>query len=393
MQRRLAPGQTNIITGAKGSGKTFAAVSLAQHVLEGDDGYRTDGAAVVVTNLLFGRVRAGAMPDEAYPEGVRHADTLADTFRAVGEILKEYGQRDVTILWLLDEAQNFMMADNNMSGENQAMLMFLANTRKFQMCNLFMSPSIGNFVPRVRCFPSPLEPKPGMCNGQWYKDREKAAKYFGGRSDWRDIVFYRQAPQTPYMPVLIHGTPWTRGLYGGRTKAGEYSYDTRSTAGFSLGENGNGVAFDIKSFIDATSKGLSWQLAQNIESFFSRWDDLGGDVPADPNQALYDRLREQCAVIDRMRTGEQPVTWRQIGQWFAEPESTLRLRYLKYVELRERGAGVPDGLRKNDAASVLRSAQDDPLRAGVYIQPNGDPPGGGLPLRKTAPERGGGEAR
>lgn len=323
----LQPGETIVLAGKRGGGKTATALSIAQHAMEGDYGHRH---VEVITNVLFGRVRQGGQPVEDYPAGVHHEDTLAGTMRRIGEIVSEYGPGNCLIIWLLDEAQNFMLADMNGSKENMALTKYLGNARKFDVCNMFLTPAINNLTPRVRCFPTG-ESKSGYCSAQLQKDPARAREIVGSRADPRSITFVRTDAESDPVPIFIRPTSWIRGIYSNGLEVGSYGYDTKSTATFSVGENGNGVPFSFEDFIRATSGGLSHELPRKISDYFDKWDAEGGEDAEDelPGED-YNRIRisDQCRRIERMR--DLGLTWRDISEIEGEAMTTVQSRFYKF---------------------------------------------------------------
>lgn len=379
IRRTIAGGQTLVVAGRRGEGKTHCAISMIQNAMMGD--YDLPTPVVCITNVVFGQSIAGSpMPIEGYPPGVYHEDTLAGTLRRTGEILTEYGPGNVTIIWMLDEAQNFMLADFNAAKENLALTKFLGNARKFGLCNIFLTPAINNLTPRIRCFPTGDE-KSGYSSCHFLKDRARAERISGGR-DGRNITFYRESATMDYQPIAIKSGSWTRGLYGGKLPAGAYSYDTLSTATFSIGENENGVAFDLGSFIKATSSGLSHEVPRKISDWFAAWDASGEDnLPGEDSLTL--RIRETC---DRMARIEHIVAIK--GAKLEESrrkDGNLKLRFSQedyaYIEGVSRST-IVSWTKKNEKLSIipLSSEKDidnsEPSVPRGYIQPINDKNGG-----------------
>ena len=350
----LQPGETIVVAGRRGHGKTATVISMAQHAVEGDYGHDN---VEIITNVVFGRVRRGGKPVEDYPEHVHHEDTLSGTMRRAGEIIREYGPGGCTILWLLDEAQNYMMADENGRKENLALTKYLGNARKFDICNVFMTPTLNNLTPRVRCFPTG-ESKSGYCSAQMIKDKDLALRRVGGRTDPRSITFVRTEPDMEPMPVFIKPTSWMRGIYGGLPD-GEYGYDTKSMATFSVGENDYGVPFSLEEFLKITSKGLSHELPDKIDEYFDLWDAQGSDSSEELPGEDYGRIRiaDQCRRIERARG--IGLTWKEIAAVEGEAMTTVQSRFYKFT------GDCPSS--KSEIASILTNDETEGGRAGAYI--------------------------
>ena len=322
----LQPGETIVVAGRRGHGKTATVMSMAQHAVEGDYGH---DEVEIITNIVFGRVRRGGKPVEDYPDHVHHEDTLAGTLRRAGEIIREYGSGGCTILWLLDEAQNYMMADENGKKENLALTKYLGNARKFDICNVFMTPTLNNLTPRVRCFPTG-ESKSGYCSAQMIKDKELARNVVGNRTDPRSITFVKTGPDMEPVPIFIKPTSWMRGIYGGLRDC-EYGYDTKSMATFSVGENEYGVPFSLEEFLKITSKGLSHELPNKIDEYFDKWDAQGSDKEKELPGEDYGKIRiaDQCRRIERARG--MGLTWREIAAIEGEAMTTVQSRFYKFT--------------------------------------------------------------
>ena len=357
----LQPGETIIVAGRRGHGKTATVMSMAQHAVEGDYGHKD---VEIITNIVFGRVRRGGKPVEDYPDHVHHEDTLAGTLRRAGEIIREYGPGGCTILWLLDEAQNYMMADENGRKENLALTKYLGNARKFDICNVFMTPTLNNLTPRVRCFPTG-ESKSGYCSAQMIKDKELALKVVGGRTDPRSITFVKTNSDMEPVPIFIKPTSWMRGIYGGLHE-GEYGYDTKSMATFSVGENEHGIPFSLEEFLKITSKGLSHELPDKIDEYFDKWDAQGSDTEDELPGEDYGKIRiaDQCRRIERARN--MGLTWREIASVEDEAMTTVQSRFYKFT------GSYPSSKRESARMSTNDVTDGSLVGADIYNPKRGE---------------------
>ena len=352
MNRTLQPGETVVLAGKRGGGKTATAVTMAQHAIQGDYGHEN---VELITNVIFGRVRDRGPPIEDYPEHVHHEDTLSGTMRKIGEIINEYGSGGCTIIWLLDEAQNFMIADMNGSRENLALTKYLGNARKFDVCNFFLTPAINNLTPRVRCFPTG-DTKSGYCSCQMQKDPDAAYRQFHGSVNPRSVTYITTDAGARPITMCMEPSPWVKGVYSKGLKPGTYGYDTKSTASFSIGKNENGVPFSFEKFIMATSGGLSHDLPGKIEAFFDAWECEGGTDQEDCPGEDYTRIRisDQCRRVERMR--DMGLTWKQVAAIEGEIMTTLQSRFYKF-----------QGSSNVEDASIKTNDEQCRGYAGAYI--------------------------
>ncbi|MDY0236760.1 MAG: ATP-binding protein [Gudongella sp.] len=310
----VAPGVNHNIVGPRGSGKTHFAVWLAQKLADG--GY-SDVPVEVITNVVFVKKTESGSTAMGHPRGVHYADTMSDMFRIIGQILAEYG-RDVTILTLMDEAQNYMLSDANGDPTNVAMVKYMANTRKFNQVMCLMTPARNNLVPRIRNFADD-EKIPGYCGVLWQKDRAAADQHirrYGLNMTAKQLISMQMSAGDPPVMLPVGSSGWTTPI--SKLRAGGYAYDHRAVADWALGEG-----FNLKSFLQQVSKTPSDGLASAIEGFFSELGkEQGDDVMV--------HIRDQCHRVDRMRA--DGVTWAKIEMYEGEPSTTVQSRYRKFFQ-------------------------------------------------------------
>ena len=358
------------ISGPTGAGKTRTTVSFIQMLEEG--WFPSLGRVETLTNIVFStRAKDGSLAI-GHPPGVHYVTTFADVMRKIGEILTKYGMGEVTILLVLDEAQNFMLADLNGAEENQALLKFMGNIRKFRMCTLFLTPTIKNLVPKIRNFDTDKEP--GYTNVRITKHKIEA-KHLVERSgqsiNYEHITWIQVSPDVDPAPFSIPYTSWAN-TREDDLKPGQFAYDTLSAADFSLGHNRYGVKFNLKDFLSFISKGRSKEIPAAIEAYFKAWDLLGAE------EEVAQELQE-AHVLHRMR--EVNLTWSQMSYIFGVSESTLRSRHNKFFP--------SDVSQKSDTASKKAKREIDPSAGRVYIQPKGGDVEGEKPLPEANSGSGG----
>lgn len=322
LKDHFRPGVNWIVEGPRGSGKTYGVIALLHSLINGK--YPECGRVEAVTNIVFGTKDEDGRIVMGHPPGVHYVNTMADALRKTGEILREHGMGNVTIAFVLDEAQNFMIADLNMAAENQALIKFMGNTRKFGMCTMFLTPTRRNLVPKIRNFDDDTT-SPGYCGVLMRKDVTMASavsKRSRGRIPARDLTFLSLSSEMENIPVRFDDSEWTRPLDS--LSAGEYSYDTLSAADFSLGENPAGKTFAIKDFLKEVSKGISTEIPKAIGEYFDKWDEDADDDsdPEEPVDAETERIR-QAYRVERARLSG--IKWSTIS--FIEGDSSQLLRY------------------------------------------------------------------
>lgn len=375
-------GRNHVITGPKNSGKSFTMVANMQRAIQGD--FKLDHPVEVITNLCYVKGNAGGHPKSGFPKGVNYADTMAETMRITGHLLKEY-DGDVSIWWVLDEAQNYLMPDKNYTDENQYMKMYLANSRKFHHVNFFLTPAISNLPPKIRCFPDGErkvgDGGTGYCTDQWFKNPNEAKRYFkeDGYS-YRNVIFYRKAPGANYVPMLVMPTSWTVDV--DNVKPGCYCFDSYTTAMFDVGTNEYGVRFNLDSFMKEFRQKTSFEFADCIDSFFSKWD-VEGSKDGDTKDSLTPEIWRIGEITHNIRSDKRyfmiaengrkyAPSYDTIGEWLGGiPGSTVRTYYNKCAKLRNWKSKDDDDSSLDDKNAGSRSKQhNEPCADALYIQPN-----------------------
>lgn len=320
LKDHFRPGVNWIVEGPRGSGKTYAAIALLHSLINGK--YPDCGRVEAITNIVFGTKDEGGHIVMGHPSGVHYVNTMADALRKTGEILRKHGMGNVTIAFVLDESQNFMIADLNAAAENQALLKFMGNTRKFGMCTMFLTPTRRNLAPKIRNFDDDVS-SPGYCGVLMRKDVTMAStvsKRSRGRILARDLTFLSLSSDMENIPVRFDNSDWTRPLES--LDIGEFSYDTLSAADFSLGENPAGKTFAIKDFLKEVSKGISTEIPKAIGDYFDKWD-IDDDSESEEHVDAETERIKQAYRVERARLSG--IKWNVIS--FIEGDSAQLLRY------------------------------------------------------------------
>ena len=374
----IRPGANHNINGPRGNGKTYLAMALAENLIKGNLPCATEHVAVFMNVAIERRIAMNGTDDDfvdAYPPGVKPFRTFVDLLKELGKSLRKYGMGKVTNVVILDEAQNYMLSDQNSSAENQAIVKFMGNARKFGVCTFFMTPTRKNLVPRIRGFEDSAEA--GYCTVEWRKDKVFAQdylrKYPSIKADPKDIATVRMSDDDDPIPVWVPNATWTKSPE--TAKVGDYIYQTLAAADFSVGHNVNGVEFEIEDFMRYVSGKNFRRLPLLIEEYFDDFDtrvklDKKGNI-IEPttarltkNEIFLQKHSQQCEAIDYLRSIDVPL--KELATAYKEDEGTIRSRYNKFFEL------FPERKVSRKIETASKSVKRDEVGSGppVYIQPS-----------------------
>lgn len=317
------PGVRHIFDGTTGSGKTFTVISLMQHLIRGD--IDTGAKVVAITNVVMVKREHGRLV-QSYPRGVYPARSFAEMMRLVGDLLLKFGMGKITILMVLDEAQNFMLADQNASKENLALVKFAANIRKFGICTIFMTPTRKNLAPKLRNFADDPS-NPGNLNVYWRKDI-RAAEILVGRGMARDTAIVQLSSEEEPFPIVVAPGTWTMPLED--LREGEYGYDTLSAADFEMGANEHGVPFDIKAFLTKCSGVASFEIPRSIGAFFREWDREGSSEDDDAGLSPKERLLKADVRFAWLLVEKERWSVARAARLLGYEERQFRRYFLRY---------------------------------------------------------------
>ena len=311
-----------LVEGEMGMGKTHLVVAEVQEFMRA---YK-EKPVFAITNIPFAR-RIGP-GDEGlvlgYPPNVFYAQSLEGFFRVLCGIMEMHRFDQCRVIWVLDEAQNYLRAESHMGPLVQAILTMIANFRKFNVSFVLMTPLVRNVTPRIRN--GPVDGKPGYCTAIWSKQRDVILPYLRRNgvdmSEHKKFATLTWSPSRP--PEIVHiGAPsWTTPLE--RLPVGGYAYDTGAVAHFTIGSK----KFSLDGILAAMGSVVSVNIPQAMREYFDRIDSDDGEegdegIEAEDHVAL--RNREQCLRVDRykMLAG---CTWDDIEAGEGEPASTIRSR-------------------------------------------------------------------
>lgn len=321
------PGTNHVTDGLRGGGKTFQAVGFSEAMVEG--AFKGMPQTVMLTNIIFvKRVSFEGDAEQQFvmetPPNVYHITSMEAMFRLQARLMREYGREGVMFLVVLDEAQNFLLADEYQKETSLAFVKWYGTTRKFNTCLWLLTPSINNLPPRARNF---LDGDPaGYVNARWRKNKHLAAQYIRVHGiegvNPQELTQLKLGTDIPPVWVRITSTPWTRPLE--ELDIGEYGYDHLANADFKVSIDKD-RPFDFDGFLERCSDMPSYKMATVMQEFFDEMDGVSGGDVAVPE--IDDRL-EKASMIHRMRA--IGLKWGEIEDILRIPTSTCQTWYAKY---------------------------------------------------------------
>ena len=281
------PGAVIVSCGNRGGGKTHCAISYCQRLMEG---YFKGGPknVILLTNVIFiKRVPESVHPKgfkKEAPKGVYMVETMREIFPIIESVLKKYGRKDTLIILLLDEAQNFLLGDeNNRSDMAVSMKKFCGIIRKFRLALWLISPAMRNLGPAFRNYLD-ADNDPGNVNCTFEKDKNRSIAYLNSRGsdmDYRSLAFVKQGEKEQEMILPVPTSSWTRKPE--EIALGEYVYDNEASAFFDMGE------FPFNDFVQYISGKSSYDMSEAIGEFYRQLEmkDAGEDV----NNGMVKKIR------------------------------------------------------------------------------------------------------
>lgn len=313
----LFPGAVWLTSGFRGGGKSHTAIAVAEQLVKGK--FPSLGKVFVLTNIIFyHKLGNGSLRVET-PNGVYHVETMKDTFWKIYEILKENGT-DVTILLILDEAQNFIAGDSNSSNASAMMKEFLGTIRKFRLAVWFLCPSKQSIGPAFRNWIND-EKYPGNLTAEWKKDLKWNARYVAKnhlKDSPKAFIFAKNYNWKNPKVVKVPVTEWTQTKEG--MKAGEFCYDHEASATFRVGDD-----FDWEDFNRVLGGTASINLLPAIERYYA-----GMAKKIEEEQSAEDVTEVLLDVAVRIKK-ETDFAWGKIADMIGMSRSTLIYR-LKSTE-------------------------------------------------------------
>jgi hypothetical protein len=302
--------------GHMGDGKTFAAVSLAYEFMHGYSAL----PVYLATNIAFKQRTADGFTRKA-PPNTFYVTSLEATLRVASELMAKHGFGKFILIWILDEAQNFMKAESHLTPLTQDIYTMMANIRKFGICAWLLTPASRYLGPKVRTGPVTGDPD-GLITTIWRKDMQAIRNYLiAHRIDQKEAKRFTTVKWKPDMPpyvVYVPSVPWTQQLDS--LPIGGYAYETGAISTFTLGSDG----FSLSSFLHKVAD--ADDVATAALAYFERID----SKDPDPETPVKDPLEDLCLRVDREKN--LGLTWKQICRIEDMKYSTVRGQYNSFFD-------------------------------------------------------------
>ncbi len=351
------PGSVILSSGFKGGGKSHTAVAVGEQLVKGK--YPSVGKVVMLTNMFFLHKVHGEIIEETPPD-VYHITTMKELFSLIVDIIERYG-RDVVILMILDEAQNFIAGDSNQTNASAMMKEFLGTIRKFRLVVWFLTPSARSIGPAFRNFLN--DPKyPGNLTCMFKKDLGFNQRYIKEHNlpfkpnELMLVKSFDSDVQLLQVPV----TEWTG--TSDNLKEGGYCYDHEATATFYVGDG-----FDWSLFNRTIGGVSSLNILKTIKAFYAEHcsSEQSGSAPkVSAEEAV--KLSQIEIAVNLLNSG---MTERDAAMKVGLSRDQLRYRLEKagYIKIRRTNESEsencdskkcwvkpsPDVHTKNETASSL----------------------------------------
>ena len=340
------PGACLVSCGRRGGGKTHCAMSFAQKLVQGEFP-DMPGHVVLLSNVIFVRKGENGI-SEAYPDNVHKVTTIKEYFPIVADMLERYDRKDVLILLVLDEAQNFLLGDLNSSGDlARSFKTFAGLLRKWNTVAWFITPAMRNLTPAFRNFLD-SDTDAGNVTCTFEKDVRRSQAYLDRKHmnlDARDIVYVKQGSHEPEKMLIVPPSTWTRDPE--TIRVGEYAYDTYSSADFRIGEG-----FPFYDFVYHVSGKSSYDMVASIREFYQKMErEAGEEGPVDR-----ERIEKELQLQLMRNAMLNKIKGDILEQIFGCDKN--RVNYLKaltrarYPEVREAKNKGENGSTKNGQAST-----------------------------------------
>lgn len=210
----------------------------------------------------------------------------------------------------------FLLGEHNGTSTVTSMKTFMGIIRKFNIAVWLLSPVTKNMGPTFRNFIDDLD-NPGNVSVLWNKNEDFARKIIrehGLKIDTRDIIFMKYGALECSEATVIPKLSWTTPPE--KLKEGEYCYDHKASAEFSVGDG-----FDFKAFISATGNVSSVEMVDAIRNFYRNMRETEVEELKGPEGIL---------LTAASKIKSMGLTDESISRAFGIPVTTLRRKVDEY---------------------------------------------------------------
>jgi len=322
------------------------------------------GKVVVATNIIFYHKVNGQIIREC-PDDVFHITTMKELFPIIVDSVKKYG-RQVRILLILDEAQNFIAGDNNSINESVNMKIFLGTIRKYRLMVWFLTPTAMSVGPAFRNYTNDPN-KAGNVTCKLRKDIAQNKIYIRKKKlDWdpnQVVIVHSNDRETFFMRV--GKTEWTKSHE--ELNEGEYCYDHESNATFYAGEG-----FDFDDFNRVMGDVASVDQMDAIVRYYKKMDGPAEEEKEDDENTQFLRAVAMLKMSSKK-------SWTAIAEELGMPRKTLmyRLRKAGLTTVDSSGNAVVNEemlfcQQKDTARQAGRQTETAPKIPPIYISKTPD---------------------
>jgi len=353
------PGAVNFFDGHMGKGKTHAAIALAQTYIESGQ-----TPAYLLTNVPFEKRISERERGLGYPDRVYKVRSMDDLFRAVTDIMTKHPDGDYRIIWVLDEAQNFMRAESHMTPLTNFLHSFFSNIRKLNMSVWLLTPLPDNLGPRMRTGPVTGD-RDGYVTVTWEKDMEAITAFLDKngvdrKNAIRFMVVKWKVSMQPFI-MFVPSTSWTTPLT--ELAVGESAYDTKALASFSMG------SVSIDDIMGVLSADTSREVAGALRAYYKKKDEAPKEeIENDPDAKLMERVGRGRAA---------GMTWKQIAAYEDIKDSTIKSKFYTFSNKKVSSKIKTASKKTNDEDEALharRESEREDITEGGTRTPSSAPP-------------------
>jgi len=372
----FAPASFMLTDGHMGDGKTHTSVALVQEFMEVYAGEKVYFA----TNCVFKcRTPEGLVRKD--PPNVYHVETLEELLRVDADLMVKHGFGNFRLIWALDEAQNFIPAEEHLSPTSKAIYKMFSNIRKFGISVWLLTTQADHLGPRMRSGPVTGD-RGGFVQILWKKDMVTIKNYLKvhkiDSSEAKRFVTVKWKPDMAPYVMYIPAPSWTTPL--DKLPIGGYAFDTSAISTFSVGSS----KFSLSRFLEVVA--AADDIPTSMQQYFAAIDN--NTVTENGEEVIeVDPWEETIKTADRCR--HLGLTWKQAAFVTDTKYSTLRDHSEDFFKMnpslklplpsKNNGSGIEGCTRaKREVEGVLTG--DDPEEVESPLSsPSGNDGEGGIP--------------